>query len=48
MTSLELPMNGEPDEEPDDDDEAPETPTDEPEPIPVQDPPVEDRPPMTV
>src|SRR3954453_11882470 len=34
----------------DDDEEAPETPTDEPSPIPVQDPPVGDRapPPMTV
>jgi hypothetical protein len=40
---------GEPDEDRDDDeDEAPETPTDEPQPIPVEDPPVEDRPPLTV
>ena len=40
----------EPDEDRGDEDEAPETPTDEPSPIPVQDPPSDDRPrpPMTV
>ena len=38
------------DEDLNDEDEAPETPTDEPSPIPVQDPPSDDRPrpPMTV
>jgi hypothetical protein len=48
--ALPQPHRPESDEDRGDEDEAPETPTDEPSPIPVQDPPSDDRPrpPMTV